>query len=611
MPFPFRTRIVTSAGGGPTGFSFLAFFLVATWVAFDSGLGVRLHEVVYGGLNRLVGRLELERPRDVAESLEPRLLEAPRREVVGELRVPEQRLLVERPAAADSDLDVLGDRRDDGRDLGDVGEARDLLLHRLHELLLASVSVQVRVGVPVAHEVERRRPVELLVARVQVDLRVPLQPVEARVVVEVALVDVDIDPAELIHDLLEAPEVDGDQVVDLDSRQRLHRLEAAALATRAEGLVDARAVGRLAPAVDLDVEIAREGQHRDRLSLRIEPDQHDRVRAGLHTFPFAVALVIADHHGHGRLAGERHVEDLLGLDRLGCVCADSGDAFVDPEPEAAHERTRQHQEDDDQPEEGLADPARPAAPGRAAISCDRRQRAERRNGRMAVRAVRAPSACASLQRRLHTKSRRKATRRGYRRRRPEIAVRRPVMRRVARRPDSGRASAPPLRPRRPSGRHSRLDLIGCDAPEREIAGGRVREVNAADAGGREHRVRLSELDPDCACSEQVEELRLLGVVRARGIAESRANAPEALRDQILLRQRLARLVPLAAGVLVQVFRERLGQPVRERLHDDRAVVVLLTLEPRRQLVRADPGRDGEGADVVREACVRRRNKISQ
>ena len=64
---------------------------------------------------------------------------------------------------------------------------------------------------------------------------------------------------------------------------------------------------------------------------------------------------------------------------------------------------------------------------------------------------------------------------------------------------------------------------------------------------------------------------------------------------------------------MEVLGERLGEPVGERLDDDRAVVVVLGLEPACKLVGADAGGDRERAeviarrgDIVGEATVRSR-----
>ena len=46
------------------------------------------------------------------------------------------------------------------------------------------------------------------------------------------------------------------------------------------GLVDAAAVGRLAGADDVDDQVAREGEQRDGIGLRVGAHEHDRVGAG-------------------------------------------------------------------------------------------------------------------------------------------------------------------------------------------------------------------------------------------------------------------------------------------------------------------------------------------
>ena len=92
---------------------------------------------------------------------------------------------------------------------------RDLLLERLDERLLAGDAVEVRVRVAKAGVVERCAAVSFWYPGWRLIVGVLIA---ARVVVEVALVDVDVDPADLVHDLLEAAEVDGDDVVDRRAR---------------------------------------------------------------------------------------------------------------------------------------------------------------------------------------------------------------------------------------------------------------------------------------------------------------------------------------------------------------------------------------------------------
>ena len=85
-------------------------------------------------------------------------------------------------------------------------------------------------------------------------------------------------------------------------------------------------------------------------------------------------------------------------------------------------------------------------------------------------------------------------------------------------------------------------------------------------------------------AEQVEELPLLAVVGAGGIAEGRPDAAVALGDQLFGRELAALLVPLPPRDLVQILGERLREAVGERLGDDRAVVVVLGLEAGGELV---------------------------
>src|SRR5581483_4066240 len=130
-----------------------------------------------------------------------------------EARVAEHRRARDAAAAAGRDLHVLRDGADDPRRLQEAEVVLELVLDRLDELLLPLDAVEVRVRVPVANVVERAAAREPLVPGLEVDLRVAAVAGAALVVV-VAAVDVDPDAAELVHDLLEAAEVDGDQVVD-------------------------------------------------------------------------------------------------------------------------------------------------------------------------------------------------------------------------------------------------------------------------------------------------------------------------------------------------------------------------------------------------------------
>src|ERR1700694_2236497 len=78
-----------------------------------------------------------------------------------------------------------------------------------------------------------------------------------------------------------------------------------------------------------------------------------------------------------------------------------------------------------------------------------------------------------------------------------------------------------------------LDLVAADLPDHEVARLRVGEVEAGHGGGRRHGSGLGEVHADRTRAEQIEQLVLLRVVRARRIAEGRADAAVLLADQLL------------------------------------------------------------------------------
>src|SRR5581483_4303505 len=142
-----------------------------------------------------------------------------------------------------------------------------------------------------------------------------------------------------------------------------------------------------------------------------------------------------------------------------------------------------------------------------------------------------------------------------------------------------------------------LHLVAADAADGEVPRVRMCEVHAADAGPRERGVRLGQPEAGLLGAEQGEQLALLAVVGACGVAEGRPDPPVLLRDQLLVRELLPGGVPGPPHLGVEVLGEGLGQPVGERLDDDRAVVVVLGLEPRGQLV-GPVDADREGADRI-------------
>ena len=71
-----------------------------------------------------------------------------------------------------------------------------------------------------------------------------------------------------------------------------------------------------------------------------------------------------------------------------------------------------------------------------------------------------------------------------------------------------------------------------------------------------------------------------------------------LRNDFRLRRRGLVDAPLAAGAPVQIGGAGFRQTIGDRLHEDRAVIVVLLLESARQLAGADPRRDGERAKEI-------------
>ncbi len=96
------------------------------------------------------------------------------------------------------------------------------------------------------------------------------------------------------------------------------------------------------------------------------------------------------------------------------------------------------------------------------------------------------------------------------------------------------------------------------------------------------------------------------MVRAGRIARRGADAAIALGDQRLVVEVLVRRIApeLLAHPRVQRLGEGLGQPVAQRLHQDRVVVVALGLEPLRDLVDLRPTGHGEAAEPVGRALGR-------
>jgi hypothetical protein len=279
-----------------------------------------------------------------------------------------------------ADLDVLRDRADEVRDARVREAVCNLLLERAHERLLARDAREVRVGVPEADEVECLLAGQLLVAGLQIDVRVVVVG-RTRVLVVVATVDIQPDPTKRVDDLLEAMEVDGDQVVDREPRQVLDREQRALRVAARVGGVDPIGTewGRRV-AVDRHVEVARERQQRDRLGHWIGADQHQRVRERRVARLRAGAVVVADDERDRRAVRDRDVERARGLDDGGRVRAQSGDELVRVEIAAsdpAEDQRRDAEQRDQQDAPEKPEPAR-CRRRRLAVTGDGADRGRRR-----------------------------------------------------------------------------------------------------------------------------------------------------------------------------------------------------------------------------------------
>ncbi len=313
-----------------------------------------------------------------------------------------------RTAAGAHDLEAPLHRPDDLRDVEDREAAREPILQRLDEELLARDAVEIRVGVAVAHEVERLLAVELLVAGLEVDRREAARPA---LCIEVAAIDVGVDAAELVHEELEAVEVDGDQVVDGEAGQLLDRVECSARpADRPRGVDAIRRRRRRRIAVDGNDEVTREREQRQRLQLRVGPHEHDRVgarRSRVEPLRAGARVVSDDERGRRERRRRHSLQVLLGDDELFRLRRERVERLVAVQIKAARETRRDDEEHEQDPaEHARREPAtRTRRRRRLLVAPHLLERARRKNG--APIAVDGRSTTdSSLERRPHLKKRR-------------------------------------------------------------------------------------------------------------------------------------------------------------------------------------------------------------
>ena len=241
-----------------------------------------------------------------------------------------------------------------------LGGLAELPLELAQEHLLPHDAPEVtRLVVAEADERQRVPAVEPLIARLQVDRR----EVGHRRVVVVAAIDHEVRPAQLVDHADEAPEVDVDEVVDLQPRELLHRLEGergAVLAStqRVRGVDAIGAVARY-----LDTQVARDRQHRDALRLGVEAHQDEGVGAADVRRTEDLAAVAAEEQDRHRLAGQGLGELLArGAHRLRVARLDLRDRARQPAERHAGAHGDDDHEDEARPPEDR-DPQPALAPG--------------------------------------------------------------------------------------------------------------------------------------------------------------------------------------------------------------------------------------------------------
>ena len=229
---------------------------------------------------------------------------------------------------------------------------------------------------PVADERERLPAGQLLVAGLEVDRR--KRRTSARVVVEVPTVDVDPHAAELVDRVDEAAVVDRDEVVDRNAAQPPHRLQRSLEAALRVGGVDRREERRASRAVDVDQEVARKGDHRERRQRRVGSHEDDRVGTPASLLLGGpAACVLADDQRDRRPVRKRNVQLVRGLADVGVAprdAVDLDDRLLTLEPVAAGDADEEGDRAEHEEHQDAAEDPDDAAPlARLLVARDRRQ----------------------------------------------------------------------------------------------------------------------------------------------------------------------------------------------------------------------------------------------
>ena len=251
----------------------------------------------------------------------------------------------------------------DERQLHEGAEGDELVGHRLDDGLLALAAREVvlgRVEPVLPHARVDQRP--LAVHRLRPLLEPPAGPLLAARLGRVGAVEavgedrlrhVDLDPAERVDHLSEVVEVDEDDVVRPQARERGDGLHRERRPAELEGGVDlVRAL-----AGDVDAQVARDREIRHPVPLRVGAHEQDRVGAAEVLARGGAVAVGAEQHDQGRV---RQHQPLLGrelrLDRLRQPLVRLLDALPKREVAGDDPDDQEHA----QQQRGEPDPAAPA-----------------------------------------------------------------------------------------------------------------------------------------------------------------------------------------------------------------------------------------------------------
>ena len=217
------------------------------------------------------------------------------------------------------------------------------------------------------------------------------------------MVDVEPHAAEVVDELREAAEVDGDEVVDRQSRERAHGLDAAGCAALRERRVDPVAKIGAARAFDRRDQVTRERQHRERPRVGIGPDEDQGVGAAGELGLLALSAVGADYERDRRLTGNRHVETFCRCTVGPRLRADRREELMRLQIRGSGNAARDDHGRDQDPERHQAHDLPRATPRRVRLPVAAHRRVRPRRVDRATVAVNGRAAPdASLERRFHS-----------------------------------------------------------------------------------------------------------------------------------------------------------------------------------------------------------------